>query len=385
MIMGRQILVLLQMNLGGVKAWLGPALVVVLGTACVVGVLISTLSIGASFRLWGTKGTRPDRLIVTTPGDSGGAIKRDTVLALSDLEGVKRSADSKPLVSGVMFGFAEGRKRIDGVRVLYGVRGVEPGFLGMVPELRVVDGRMFRPGLHEVIVGIKRQAATIGLELGDRIRMGGVDWLVVGHYESIQYLDDGALTDADTLMSVLKMDTFAFVEVMLDSAPDLERFKHAIKTNTVLNVSAESEDKFMARQLKQFTQLIDFISYFISSIMAIGATVGAVNIMYMIVDRRRREMATLRAIGFASYTITVAVLLESLLIALPGAALGAGGAWLMFNGHHVTPFGFSVNLTVTANVVGIGIGWAFAMGLVGGLSPAIRAAGTPVAEALRAV
>ena len=93
--MGRQILVLLQMNLGGVKAWLGPALVVVLGTACVVGVLISTLSIGASFRLWGTKGTRPDRLIVTTPGDSGGAIKRDTVLALSNLEGVKRSADKQ--------------------------------------------------------------------------------------------------------------------------------------------------------------------------------------------------------------------------------------------------------------------------------------------------
>ena len=186
-------------------------------------------------------------------------------------------------------------------------------------------------------------------------------------------------------MSSLKMNTFAYVEVMLDSAGDFERFKHALKANTVLSVDAEPEDTYMARQLKQFTQLLDFISYFISSIMAIGATVGAVNIMYMIVDRRRREMATLRAIGFASYTIIVAVLLESLLMALPGAALGAGGAWLMFNGHHVTPFGFSVNLTVTASVVGIGVGWAFAMGLVGGLSPAIRAAAAPVAEALRAV
>src|ERR1700730_10556680 len=126
MIMGRQILGLLQRILGGVSAWLAPVLVVVLGTACVVGVLISTLSIGASFRLLGTKGTRPDRLIVTTPGDSGGGIKRDTVLALSGLEGVKRNADGKPLVSGVMFGYAEGRKRIDGVRVLYDVRGVEP-------------------------------------------------------------------------------------------------------------------------------------------------------------------------------------------------------------------------------------------------------------------
>ena len=155
--MGRQILALLQMNLGGVRAWLGPVLVVVLGTACVVGVLISTLSIGASFRLLGTKGTRPDRVLVTAPGGNGGGIKRDTVLALSDLEGVKRNVEGKPLVSGVTFGFAEGRKRIGGVRVMYGVRGVEAGFLEMVPELRVVDGRMFRPGLHEVIVGTKRQ------------------------------------------------------------------------------------------------------------------------------------------------------------------------------------------------------------------------------------
>ena len=91
--MGRQVLALLQMNLGGVRAWIGPVLVVVLGTACVVGVLISTLSIGASFRLLGTKGTRPDRVLVTTPGGNGGGIKRDTVLALSGLEGVKRNVE----------------------------------------------------------------------------------------------------------------------------------------------------------------------------------------------------------------------------------------------------------------------------------------------------
>ena len=112
---------------------------------------------------------------------------------------------------------------------------------------------------------------------------------------------------------------------------------------------------------------------------------GAVNIMYMIADQRRRQVAILRAIGFGSYVIVVAVLLESLLMALPGAALGAGVAWVMFNGHHVTPFGFSVNLVVTAGVVAAGIGWALAMGVIGGLSPAIRAARAPVTEALRAL
>ncbi len=383
--MGNQIRVLLQMSLGGLLAWLGPVLVVILGTACVVGVLISTLSIGASFRLMGTSGTRPDRLIVTTPGEGGGDIKRDAMLGLSALEGLKRSADGKPLVSGVMFGFAEGRKRIDGVRVLYGVRGVEPSFLAIVPELRVVDGRLFRPGLHEVIVGTARQAATVGLELGDRIRMGGVDWLIVGHYESVRYLDDGGLTDAETLMSVLRLNSFRYVVAKLDSVGDFERFQHALKTNTVLNLSAEAEDRFLARQMKDFTRLVDFISYFISSIMAVGATIGAVNIMYMIVDQRRREMATLRAIGFAPLAIVAAMLLESLLLALPGALFGAAVAWVLFNGQHVTPFGFSVNLTVTAGVVVVGVAWALVMGLLGGLPPAIRTARTPVVEALRAI
>jgi putative ABC transport system permease protein len=381
--LARQVPVLLRMSLGGMKAWPGPVLVVVLGTACVVGVLISTLSIGSSFRLLATKGTRPDRLIVLSEGDQ--PMRRDTVLALSDLAGVKRNADGKPLVSGVTWGGAEGRKRIDGVRVLYGVRGVQPAFLAMIPELRLTDGRMFQPGLNEVIVGNARRAATVGLELGDRIRMGGADWLVVGHFESIGYIDDGALTDAETLMSVLKANTFGHVMVMLDSAGDLERFRHAVKADPTLSVNVETEDKFLARNSKELTKLLDFISYFIASIMAIGATVGAVNIMYMIVDGRRREMATLRAIGFAPQAIVAAVLLESLLIALPGAALGAAVAWIMFNGQHVTPFGLSVNLTVAADVVAVGVGWALAMGFVGGLSPAIRAARIPVAEALRAI
>jgi putative ABC transport system permease protein len=95
-------------------------------------------------------------------------------------------------------------------------------------------------------------------------------------------------------------------------------------------------------------------------------------------------MATLRAIGFGSFPLIAAVLLESVLIALPGAALGAAVAWVMFNGHHVTPVGFSIDLRVTADVMALGVGWALAMGSIGGLAPAIRATRVPVAEALRA-
>ncbi|HLZ97448.1 MAG TPA: ABC transporter permease [Steroidobacteraceae bacterium] len=382
---GTQVLVFLEMSLGNIRARLSSVLVVIVGIACVVGVLISMLSMGASFRSMATRGTRPDRLIVTAAGDQGGAITRDKALALSDLQGVKRDGDGKPLASGVLFGFAEGRKRTDGVHVMYGVRGVKPNFFAIVPELRLTDGRMFQSGLHEVIVGTARRTATMGLELGDRIRMRGEDWLVVGHYTGVAYIDDGAMADADTLMAALKANTFESVAVLLNSSRDLEKFKGAVKANSTLSVNVEAEDKFLARETRQFTSLLDFISYFIASIMGIGATVGTVNIMYMMVDQRRREMATLRAIGFGPFPLILAVLLESLLIALPGALLGATVAWALFNGHHVTPVGFTIDLTVTAGVIAVGVGWALSMGLIGGLFPALRTARVPIAEALRAV
>lgn len=381
---GRQILVLLLVACGGVRSRLGPMLVVIIGVACVVGVLISMLSMGTSLRSMATQGARPDRVIVTTGGDHGGAMNQDTVLALSNLDAVERDGNGKPLSAGTSFGFSEGRKRIDGVRVTYPIRGVGPNFFTIVPELRITDGRMFHSGLREVIVGNLRRTATIGLELGDRIRMRGQDWLVVGHYQGVAYLDDGALTDAQTLMASLEARTFGYVTLRLNSVGSLEKLKQEIEADPTLSVNAETEDKFLAHESRQLTHLLDFISYFIASVMALGATVGTVNIMYMIIDQRRREMATLRAIGFGSFPTVVAVLLESLLIALPGAVLGVAVAWALFNGHRITPVGLSINMTVTADVVALGVGWALAMGLIGGLLPAIRAATVPVAEALRA-
>jgi putative ABC transport system permease protein len=109
-----------------------------------------------------------------------------------------------------------------------------------------------------------------------------------------------------------------------------------------------------------------------------------VNSLYSIVDARRRELATLRAIGFGSGAIVVATLVESMLLALPGALCGAALAWLFFHGMAVSPFGFSFQLDVTSKLAAIGVAWALFMGLVGGLLPALRAARVPVTTALRA-
>jgi putative ABC transport system permease protein len=118
--------------------------------------------------------------------------------------------------------------------------------------------------------------------------------------------------------------------------------------------------------------------------MAIGATLGAVNSLYAIVDARRRELATLRAIGFESAAIVVSILCESILLALPGALLGGALAWALFNGLSVSPFGYNFQLEVTPSLAMLGVLWALGMGLLGGLLPALRAARVPVTTALRA-
>jgi putative ABC transport system permease protein len=118
--------------------------------------------------------------------------------------------------------------------------------------------------------------------------------------------------------------------------------------------------------------------------MAVGASLGALNVMYSIIDGRRRDIATLRAMGFGGGPIMVSVILESLLLALPGALLGALLAWAWFNGNAVSPEGVSIHLAVTPALIALGILWALAIGLVGGFLPALRAARIPVATALRA-
>jgi putative ABC transport system permease protein len=119
--------------------------------------------------------------------------------------------------------------------------------------------------------------------------------------------------------------------------------------------------------------------------MAIGATLGAVNSLYAMVDSRQREIATMRAIGFRSSAVVLAVLLESILLAVPGALLGSLLAWLLFNGLAASPLGYSFQLSVTFPLAVLGIEWALIMGLLGGLLPAIRAARMPVVSALRAI
>jgi putative ABC transport system permease protein len=381
----RQLLALLRMSLASFEGRVGPCIVTLVGTACVVGVLISMLSMAVGVRREAQSAASPDRAVIQTSKQwIGGNIPAAQAAILESGPGIRRDAQGKPMASGDFLVIVTTHEKSDDSSVSAPVSGVEPEYFRVVPQLQLTAGRMFRPGLHELIVGKTRYSEDRGMAIGDQVWVRGDDWTVVGHFRAPGMTDSLLLTDAATLMSAAQSNSFYNILVTVDPAGGFARLQQALKANPTLHLVLKHEAQANVEAVKPITRLLDFVSYFIGAVMAAGATVGAVNALYAVVDHRRREMATLLAIGFSGGPIVLAVLIESMLMALPGALLGAVGAWALFNGHHISPAGLSFRLTVTPQLALIGIAWALVMGLLGGLMPAWRAARVPVTDALRA-
>jgi len=165
--------------------------------------------------------------------------------------------------------------------------------------------------------------------------------------------------------------------------------KKALADNPQLAVDASSTLDFYAKQSEGVVKALRYIGITVGVIMGIGALFGALNTMFAAVAARAREIATLRAIGFAGTPVVIAVMLETLFLALLGGVLGGLIAWALFDGFSASTMAagsvgkLSFSLRVTPQLLWEGIKWALAIGLIGGLYPALRAARLPVTTALR--
>lgn len=385
----RQFALLLQMGVTGWRQRSGSVLVTLIGITCVVGVLVAMLSMGTGVRSLANQNVRTDRAVVVSKGAQSvylSVFDRPLATTIMDMPGIKRDADGKPLATAATFVQATARKKADNARATFLFFGVDQRFFKVFPEWHLTAGRMFTPGLFEVVVGKSRHEQFKGLEIGDVIHLRGIDWKIVGHYDSQGGIYEGGIMgDVETVISIYKRNSTQAVTVLLDSPSAFDAYNQALQSNPALTVEVKREKEVLDTATKGLTGIMDFISYFVGTVMAIGATLGAVNALYALVDSRKREIATLRAVGFGNGAILLSVLIESLLIAIPGAVLGVAIAWLFFNGNAVSPFGVSFKLVITPGLALLGIIWALFMGLLGGLFPAIRAARVPVATALRAV
>jgi putative ABC transport system permease protein len=376
------------MNLKSLRQRIRASLVTVIGVATTVAVMISLLAIGAGLLRAGSRNIGPDQVIVLPAGAQSeytGSMSRDAVALIAQAPGVRKTADGKPMVQPLALVVVDVAKKSDGDTTNIALRGSGPMGQQINPSVHLVQGRMYRPAVHELIVGRTAQAQFKNLDVGDHITLRSIDWTVVGVFAAKGgIVENQMIADADTVMAAFDRTAYQSVEARLDSPASFTRFKDALTSNPQLDVEVKFYATYIAGQLKQLTTVLNFVGYFVGGVMAIGAVISALNTMYSAVDARAREIATLRAIGFGGVSVILSVMIESLVLAVPGALLGAGAAWLAFNGRAISTLGLTFPLAVTAPLAVTGVAFALAIGLIGGFAPSIRAATLPVATALRA-
>ena len=371
----------------------GAVAATVIGIAGVVTVLVGVLSIAAGFKQAMNVSGSPDSTIVLRSGATSEMVSgfgREETRLISEAPGVARTA-SGPLADPELFVIINLPKRSTGTDANVPFRGVENAALLVRDKVKFTEGRTFAPGKNEVIVGVGAAREFAGLAVGSNLKVGRYDWPIVGIFAAGGGVAESEIwTDAKVLQAAYNRgDSFQSVYARLDSPEAFPGFKDALTTNPQLNVKVARQSEYYAESSQTLTRLITTLGFLIASLMAIGAVFGALNTMYSAVATRTREIATLRALGFGRSAVVISLMIESLLLALLGGALGGGLAYLAFNNFHTSTMNFqsfsqvTFAFRVTPELLVRGIVWAALIGLIGGLFPAIRAARLPIASALR--
>ncbi len=389
---GRQARAATQLGIATIPQRLGSSAVVVVGIAGVVGVLVALLAMGAGFRATLDQGGSEDTAIVLRAGaqaELNSVISHETVELVSELPQVRRGSSGRPIASGELVVVAALPKRTTGLDANVELRGVGERAWELRPALRIINGRKFTPGLRELIVGRRAREQFRGIDVGSTLKLNGQLWQVVGEFEANDASDSDIWGDVEVVGPTYRRGSSrTSVTVRLTDAGAFEAFRAQLATDPRLKVDVKTTRAYYSEQSANLTRLITGLGNAIGLIMGIGAVFGALNSMYAAVATRTREVATLRAVGFRALPVVASVMLETMLLALLGGALGAGVAWLLFD--HYTASTLGSNFTqivfafrVTPELLWRGMKWALAMGMLGGLFPALRAARLSVTEGLR--
>jgi len=379
----RQIATVCLIGIGSLRERHGTALVVIVGMACVVGVLTSMLSVTAGLTRAYLRPEDATRVIVWRAHatfDQSRSLHPDVINTILDAPGIARGADGAPLADAEflmrllsMEGFAAGSLQL---------RGVGPAGLALRPDFRIVAGHMFRTGTRELVVGVGA-ARNLGLGVGSEVRLRDGKWPIVGVFScGGDIIESYLVGDARTVMAARRRAGFAQVIAQLVDAKAYPEFQTWLTENPALSVSVERKTDYDLRTAGVSTAFFTRMAYVIGAIMALGALFGIVKIMYGAVRARTREIGTLRAIGFGATPVVMSVLAEAALLGAIGALLGSAIAWLIFDGRDMWVWG-AFKLCVSPALWLLGLVWALITSLLGGLFPALRAGRLPPADALR--
>jgi putative ABC transport system permease protein len=261
------------------------------------------------------------------------------------------------------------------------VRGINVGVMELRPEYKIVEGRMFTPGLRELIVGKGPHDSLLGMNVGDQVLLPDGQWTVVGVYACGGRCEWRLYGDIDTVMTAFKKAAYNSVVVRLETEDSFDTFNEALTADPTIKAKTEREVDYWERYEGPPYHFYETIGLVVGGIIGLGVVFASANMMYSAVSRRLREIATLRALGFGTMTVISSVLAESLVLATLGAVIGIGLAWLACD--NLWYMGGNFALAVTPKLAAASLAATLGVGALAALFPAIRAARLPVASALQ--
>lgn len=389
---GQQSWSVTQVGIATIPQRLGSSSVVIVGIAGVVGVLVALLAMAAGFETTLRETGSDDTVIVVRAGaqaELNSVIDHDTAVVVTQAKQILHNGSGQPIASPELVVVASLPKKRDGLDANVEVRGVGERAWELRPNVRMIAGRKFKSGLRELIAGKAAVEQFKGLEIGSTLKLSGQIWTVVGQFDSGDSHNSEVWGDTDIVAATYRRgSSTCSINMKLTDRGEFDALKAALSSDPRIKVDVSTTRDYYNRQSENLTRAIRVLGITVGIIMAVGAVFGALNTMYAAVASRAREIATLRAIGFRGLPVVVSVLVETMLLAALGGALGAGIAWAIFDNYTASTLGSNFSqvvfaFNVTPALLWGGLKWALAIGFVGGLFPAVRAARVPVTVGLR--
>jgi putative ABC transport system permease protein len=384
----------LKYNVGNLMSRKASTLLTIFGIGVVIGVMVAMLALYNGVKTAIVSSGSKDNLMVMREGaltEATSWVRRDAFRIIKELPGIEKGADGEALVSPELIVMFKLPKRDNPKGSNLNVRGVTQRAFELRPYVKMIEGRMFRPGNNEVIVSKRVQERFADLDIGDSFSFGPHKWNVVGVFDAkgtsfdsemwadIDYLGLAQKRGEDVSTVVLRpVDKAAFADI-----------KQRIEGDNRLKLKVKSEYKYYEEQTGGLIGIIILVG-FVTVFMVIGAILGAMNTMFSAVASRKRELATMRALGFKRRTILLSMTIESALVAFAGGVAGVLMA-LPVNGLATGTTNFQTfsevafNFRITPALAVAAIILATISGVIGGIIPAVSAARLPITQALREI
>jgi len=383
----------IKYNIGNLRSRKFSTVMTVLGIGIVIAVMVAMMALYTGVQQALVSSGSKENLMVLREGaqaESTSWVTREKYRLIRALPGIARGSDGAPLTSPELVVIFKLPRFDNPTGSNVNVRGVTKAAFDLRPYIHLVDGRMFSTGKNEVIVSERMRKRFVNTNIGDSFRFGTQNWTVVGVFDAGNTSFDSEIwTDVEILGLAQKRPEYSSVLLRPVDSAAFRSIGDAIQTDTRLKLQTKSEYKYYEEQtngLLGIKILVTIVAFF----MVLGAMLGAMNTMFSAVASRKRELATMRALGFKRRHILLSVVIESIfisglagivgvLLAMPVNGIATGTA------NFVTFSEVAFNFTISPEVALFAVVWSVLAGVVGGLLPAISAARLPITRALREI